>query len=83
MIHNVNEGNVQWCVQRLNSALGDGQFSTGEVAVALAEFTGRMIVGMADTPVAGFQVAQAIGNHIKDAMIAGYSAKGFNMQGGE
>lgn len=78
MQFDINEGNVQWVVRNLNNACGNGQFSTAEVVVGLAQFTGAMIVSLADTPVSGFQVAQQLGEEVKRSMVAGYTAKGFN-----
>lgn len=79
MNHTIDPGNVKWAVSRLMAALDGGQFSTAEVVLALAETTGRTIVQLADTPVAGFQCAAAMGQHLKDTLIAGYSSKGFDM----
>ena len=81
MNFDVNEDNIEWIIRNLNDAMGNGQFSTGEVVVGLAQFTGRMITALADTPVSGFQVAQAMGEEIKRTLIAGYTAKGFNVGG--
>ena len=78
----VNEDAVKQLVQNLGQAVGGGgRFNTADVLVALAEFTGRTVVQIADTPVAGFQVVGVVGDHVKRAMIAGYTAKGFNMGG--
>ena len=77
----VNEDAVKHLVQNLGQAMGGGRFNTADVLVALAEFTGRTVVQVADTPVAGFQGAGVIGDHVKRAMIAGYTAKGVNMGG--
>lgn len=74
----IDEGQVKWVVRNLNNACGNGQFSTAEVVVGLAQFTGAMIVSLADTPVSGFQVAQQLGEEVKRSMVAGYTAKGFN-----
>ena len=77
----VNEDAVKQLVQNLGQAVGGGRFNTADVLVALAEFTGRTVVQVADTPVAGFQVVGVVGDHVKRAMIAGYTAKGFSMGG--
>ena len=77
----VNEDAVKQLVQNLGQAVGGGRFNTADVLVALAEFTGRTVVQVADTPVAGFQVVGVVGDHVKRAMIAGYTAKGFQMDG--
>ena len=77
----VNEAADKQIVANLNEAVGAGRFNTADVLVALAESTGRTVVQVADTPVAGFQVVGVIGDHVKRAMIAGYTAKGFNMGG--
>ena len=79
MQHNVNQGNVTWVVKRLNDAMGNGQFSSAEVILGVAEFAGRMIVAMADTPVQGMQALQLLAGHMQECAKAGYTAKGFNM----
>lgn len=79
MQFDVNKGNVEWIVRNLNAAMGNGQFTTGEVIVGLAQFTGMMIVALAEHPANGIQVAHALGEEIKNTLIAGYSAKGYNM----
>ena len=77
----VNEAAVKQIVANLNQAVGGGQFNTADVVVAIAEFTARTVVSLADNPVSGFQVVGVVGDHVKRAMIAGYTAKGFNMGG--
>lgn len=77
----VNEDAVKQLVANLGQAVGGGRFNTADVLVALGEFTARTVVSIADTPVAGFQVVGVVGDHIKRAMIAGYTARGFNMGG--
>lgn len=79
MQHDINPGNIQWVVTRLNDAIGNGQFSSGEVLIGAAEFLGRLIVGITESPVAGMQAAQEMENHIKRTMLSGYTARGFNM----
>ena len=79
----VNEAAVKQIVANLNQAVGGGRFNTADVVVAIAEFTARTVVGLADNPVSGFQVVGVIGDHVKRGMIAGYTAKGFNMGGGD
>lgn len=81
MHFDINKGNVDWIVRNLNNACGNGQFSTAEVVVGLAQFTGAMICSLAETPVAGFQVAQQLGEEVKRSMVAGYTSKGFNFGG--
>lgn len=81
MKFDINSGNVAWVVQNLNNACGNGQFSSAEVLVGLAQFTGATIVTLANTPVSGFQVAATLGEEVKNAMVAGYTAKGFNIGG--
>lgn len=73
----INDGNVTWIVKRLNDAMGNGQFSAAEVMLGVAEFAGRIVVAMADTPVQGFQCAQIMTNHIGETVKAGYAAKGY------
>jgi len=79
MRHDINEGNIKWIVTRLNSAIGDGQFTTGEAVIGAAEFIGRLIVSLANNPVSGFQAAEVMEQHIKRTLVAGYAAQGFNM----
>lgn len=81
MHHDINEGNVKWVVQRLNDAMGNGQFSTGEVILGVAEFAGRMVVALADTPVQGMQALQILMGHMQECTKAGYAARGYNMGG--
>jgi hypothetical protein len=81
MNFDVNKGNVDWVVRNLNSAMGNGQFSSGEVVVGLAQFTAALIQSLAPHPMNGFQVAQALGEQIKNAMVAGYTAAGYDMKG--
>ncbi len=77
----VNEAAVKQIVANLGEAAGGGRFSTADVLVAIAEFTARTIVGVASNPVSGFQVVGVVGDHVKRGLIAGYTAKGFNMGG--
>jgi hypothetical protein len=79
MKFDVNQGNVDWIVRRLNEAMGNGQFSSGEAVLGIAEFVGRVIVTLAEEPHSGFQAAQALTDHISATMKAGYIAKGYNM----
>jgi hypothetical protein len=79
MIHNVNREAVDRMIHHFTQATS-GQ-NVADVLIATAEFTGRAIVATADTPVSGTQLAEVMENHIKDTLIAGYSAKGFSMHG--
>ena len=81
MNFDVNKGNTDWVVRNLNSAMGNGQFTSGEVIVGLAQFTAALVQSLAPNPINGFQVAQALGEQIKNAMVAGYTAAGYNMGG--
>ena len=78
-IHNINRQNLDDLLRRINSVLGQGQSSLGEVILALAEYSGRTIVAAADTPVSGFQLAGVFEDHLKRTLQAGYTAKGYNM----
>lgn len=78
MQYDVNQGQVEWVVRRLAESLGNGQFSTGEVILGIAQFAGMTIVGMAETPVAGFSAAHVFQDHLNRTIAAGYSAKGYN-----
>lgn len=75
----INQGNVQWIVQIITNAIGDGRFNQGEVLLALAESMGRLIVNMSDNPVAGTQATQIMLDHVKTTLHAGFTSKGFNM----
>ena len=77
--HDINEGNVKWIVKKLNDAMGNGAFTTAEVILGIAEFAGRIIPTIADTPVQGIQCVNLMGNHILNTAKAGYTAKGYNM----
>jgi hypothetical protein len=79
MQHDINEGNVTWIVKKLNDAMGNGAFTTAEVIVGIAEFAGRIIPTIAETPVQGIQCVNLMGNHILNTAKAGYIAKGYNM----
>ena len=83
MRHDVNPGNVTWVVKRLNEAMGNGQFSSAEVILGVAEFAGRIIVAMADTPVQGMQALNLLAGHMQETAKAGYIAKGYNMSSEE
>ena len=76
----VNEAAVKQIVANLNQAVGGGRFNTADVLVAIAEFTARTVVSVADNPVAGFHTLAVVGDHVKRGLIAGYTAKGFNME---
>lgn len=79
---NVNPGNVKWVVAKVSNALQQGeQFTFGEVLLGLTEVLGRMIVEVAETPVAGLQSVEVMNNHLKNTIGAGFTAKGYNMTG--
>ena len=83
MQHDVNQGNVKWIAKRLNDAVGGGSFTTAEVILGLAEFTGAFLTSIAATPVSGFQALEVFVGHLRTAMRVGFSAKGFNMGEGD
>ena len=78
-LFNINRGNVDRCIHNMAQAVAQGQYSTAEVSLAVAEFMGRMVVSLCETPVSGIQLATVLEDHIKRTLQAGYSAKGFNM----
>lgn len=80
-VHSIDEGNIVWIVKKLNDAIGNGAFSTAEVIVGIAEFAGRIIPTIAETPVQGIQCINLMGNHILNTAKAGYSAKGYTIGG--
>ena len=78
-LYNINRGNVDRCIHNMAQAVAQGQYSTAEVSLAVAEFMGRMVVSLCETPVSGIQLAAVLEDHLKRTLQAGYSAKGFNM----
>jgi len=81
MDHNVNRAAMDHIIHGIAQVVGQGQYSLADVTLALAEFSGRMIVSACDTPISGIQMAQVFEDHIKRTLEAGFSAKGFNMHG--
>ena len=81
MNHHVNPGNVTWIVKRLNDAMGNGQFTSAEVMLGVAEFAGRIITAMSDTPVQGMQCHHILTSHIGETVKAGFAAKGYTIGG--
>lgn len=78
-LHNVNRGKVDELIHRFAQAANHGDYSVADVIIAIAEFSGRILVQMGDTPISGTQLAQVFETHVKRTLVAGYSAKGFNM----
>lgn len=81
MEHNISRAQMDEILRRYVQATSDGIFTTADVMLATAEFLGRIIVGMSDTPVAGMQAAQVASDHLVSTVRAGMAAKGFNMGG--
>jgi hypothetical protein len=79
MEHNISREQMDEILRRYVQATSNGIFTTADVMLATAEFLGRIIVGMADTPVAGMQAAQVASDHLFNTVRAGMTAKGYNM----
>ena len=78
-LHNVNRGKVDELIHRFAQVANQGDYSVADVVIAIAEFSGRILVQMGDTPISGTQLAQVFEGHVKRTLVAGYSAKGYNM----
>lgn len=78
-LYNINREAVDRCVHNMAQAVAQGQYSAAEVAIAVSEFMGRMVVSMCDTPVSGVQMATVMEDHIKRTLQAGYTARGYSM----
>ena len=81
MEHNVSRAQMDEILRRYVQATSNGVFTTADVMLATAEFLGRIIVDMCDTPVASMQAAQVASEHLVGTVKAGMTAKGFNMRG--
>ena len=81
MEHNISRAQMDEILRRYVQATSDGIFTTADVMLATAEFLGRIIVGMSDTPVAGMQAAQVASDHLVSTVRAGMAAKGFKLGG--
>ena len=55
MEHNVSRAQMDEILRRYVQATSNGVFTSGDVMMATAEYLGRIIVELADTPVAGMQ----------------------------
>lgn len=75
----INRAAVDEIMRNLAAATGGGKYQTADVIIALAEFTGRTVVSLNDTPIGGFDTLALLGEHIKRTLQAGYSTKGFDM----
>ena len=81
MEHNISRAQMDEILRRYVQATSNGIFTTADVMPATAEFLGRTIVEMSDTPVAGMQAAQVASDHLVSTVRAGMTAKGYNMGG--
>lgn len=81
MEHNISRAQMDEILRRYVQATSNGVFTTADVMLATAEFLGRIIVDMADTPVSGLQAAQVASDHLFNTVRAGMTAKGYNMGG--
>lgn len=78
-MHNINRDAVDRIIHNMVQIIAQGQYNLADVAIAMAEFVGRMVVSYCDTPISGVQMAQVMENHIKQTLMAGYTAKGYSM----
>ena len=81
MDHNISRAQMDEILRRYVQATSNGVSTTADVMLATAEFLGRIIVDMCDTPVAGMQAAQVASDHLINTVRAGMTAKGYNMGG--
>ena len=81
MDHNISRAQMDEILRRYVQATSNGVFTTADVMLATAEFLGRIIVDMAETPVSGLQAAQVASDHLFSTVRAGMTAKGYNMGG--
>lgn len=79
MIHDVNPVKVEYAVKEVLRELGDGGLSHGEVLLALAEATGRMIVNVCKNPVQMAEMAKIVGQHLARTIQVGAQVKGFRV----
>lgn len=81
MSTNISRAQVDEIIRRYIEATNNGVFTSADVLIATAEYLGRIIVELAETPISGMQAAQIASDHLFATMRAGMSAKGFNMGG--
>lgn len=79
MAYEVTPGNVTWVCENVLKSINDGQFNHGEVMLGIAEALGRVITSAADTPVQALSAIAVVTNHMQAAVLAGFTARGFNM----
>lgn len=77
--HTVNPQAIEQIVHQMRAMTGQGQYPLSDVLLGVAEYLGRVIVDVSDTPISGVQLAQVMEEHIKRTLMAGFSTKGFNM----
>ena len=78
-LHAINRDAVDDLIRRYSEA--SNQHNIANVLMANAEFCGRLLVNLGDTPMQGYQLAQAMIDHLTNTLKAGYAAKGFNPEG--
>lgn len=81
MATNISRAQMDEIIRRYMQATSNGIFTSADVMLATAEYLGRIIVELSDTPVAGMSAVQIANNHMVEVVRAGMSAKGFNMEG--
>lgn len=81
MSTNISRAQMDEIIRRYMQATNNGIFTSADVMMATAEYLGRIIVELADTPVAGMSAVQIATDHMYETVKAGMSAKGFNMGG--
>lgn len=79
IIHDINRAAIDEVLRRFAEASAQGTFPVAVVILAAAEYLGRAIVETCETPVSGVQMATVMEDHIKRTLIAGYTARGYNM----
>ena len=78
-LHTINRNAIDELIRRYSEA--SNNHSIADVVLANAEFTGRLLVNLGDTPMQGYQLAQTLIDHLTNTLKAGYAAKGYNTEG--
>lgn len=64
MSTNISRAQVDEIIRRYIEATNNGVFTSADVLIATAEYLGRIIVELADTPISGMQAAQIASDHL-------------------
>lgn len=81
MSYQINPTAVASVVREVNAVLQGRKYNTGEVMIGLSEMLARVVVESCQTPVHAMDAMKVITDHLDRTLKAGYSAKGFNMEG--